>query len=72
MEEIRRFRILGYSQEQVNFLTFEEMEGALREIHNGRDIYLILGEKVIYLAYTDVGARLSDGRLQFTAKVSGE
>lgn len=48
MEEIRRFRILEYLQEQVTFLTFEEMEGALREIHNGRDIYLVLGEKVIY------------------------
>lgn len=70
MDDIKQFNILEFKPDKIVFSTLEEMEWAYRELHNGRDIYLILGDEVIYLRYQDVSARLYDGRIQFTAKLT--
>lgn len=70
MDGIKRFNILEFLPDRILFLTVEEMEGAYRELHNGRDIYLVVGEEVIYLRYQDVAAKLYDGSIRFVAKLA--
>lgn len=70
MENIKRFNILEFRPDKIVFSAVEEMEGAYRELHNGCDIYLVLGDEIIYLRYQDISAKLYDGRIQFTAKLT--
>ncbi len=70
MEDIKRFNILDFKPDKIAFSALEEMEGAYKELHNGRDIYLVLGDEVIYLRYQDISSKLYDGRIQFTAKLT--
>lgn len=70
MDDIKQFNILEFKPDKITFSTLEEMEGAYRELHNGRDIYLILGDEVIYLRYQDISSKLYDGRIQFAAKLT--
>lgn len=70
MDDIKQFNILEFKPDKITFSTLEEMEGAYCELHNGRDIYLILGDEVIYLRYQDISSKLYDGRIQFVAKLT--
>ncbi len=74
MSEIRKFRIeeLYHNDkggDRIVFSTVEELEQAHKEINDGRDIYVVMGDEVIKLLCQDVGPKIYDGRIRLAAKV---
>ena len=74
MSEIKMFRIeeLFHDDKQgdrIVFSTIDDLERAHKEINDGKDIYVVMGDQVIKLLNQDVSAKIYDGRIRLAAKV---
>jgi hypothetical protein len=74
MPEIKMFRIeeLFHDEKQgdkIIFSSIEELEKAHKEINDGKDIYVVMGEQVIKSLNQDVSAKIYDGRIRLAAKI---
>jgi hypothetical protein len=74
MAEIKMFRIedLFHDDKQgdrIIFSNIEDLERAHKEINDGKDIYLVMGDQVIKLLNQEISSKIYDGRIRLAAKV---
>ena len=77
MAEIRTFHIQELNLDQtaatqkIVFDSIDDLERAHREINDGKDIYVILGDEVIKLLNQELSSKIYDGRIKLAAKFKG-
>ncbi len=74
MAELKMFRIeeLFHDDKQgdrIVFSSLDDLEKAHKEINDGKDIYLVMGDQAIKLLNQDVSAKIYDGRIRLAAKM---
>lgn len=74
MSEIRKFRIEELYHDdkggdRIVFSSVEDLEQAHKEINDGRDIYVAMGDEVIKLLNQDISPKIYDGRIRLSAKI---
>ena len=77
MPEIRTFHIQELNLDQtaatqkIVFDSIQDLERAHREINDGKDIYVVLGDEVIKLLNQELSSKIYDGRIKLAAKFKG-
>jgi len=56
------------SAQKIVFGSIEDLEQAHREINDGKDIYVVLGDEVIKLLNQELSSKVYDGRIKLAAK----
>jgi hypothetical protein len=59
----------GRGGDRIVFSSIEELEQAHKEINDGKDIYVVMGDEVIKLLNQDVSPKIYDGRIRLAAKL---
>ena len=54
--------------QKIVFDSIEDLEQAHREINDGKDIYVVLGDEVIKLLNQELSSKVYDGRIKLAAK----
>jgi len=74
MAKIHTFHIHEMDMDQTStaqkivFGSIEDLEQAHREINDGKDIYVLLGDEVIKLLNQELSSKIYDGRIKLAAK----
>ena len=54
--------------QKIVFASIDDLEQAHREINDGKDIYVVLGDEVIKLLNQELSSKVYDGRIKLAAK----
>jgi hypothetical protein len=54
--------------QKIVFDSMEDLEEAHREINDGKDIYVVLGDEVIKLLNQELSSKVYDGRIKLAAR----
>ena len=54
--------------QKIVFANIDDLEQAHREINDGKDIYVVLGDEVIKLLNQELSSKVYDGRIKLAAK----
>lgn len=54
--------------QKIVFDSIEDLEQAHRDINDGKDVYVVLGDEVIKLLNQELSSKVYDGRIKLAAR----